>query len=816
MKKDLLIVLAVVGSLFVLFVGGIALLGILIFASISSDDDPNAAPETVNLSGPAKERKESPANKPPARPIEKPVEKKPAGSVATLVDDKEDELQQLTETTLASIAKAKILLQKRDYAKGIRAYDDAIRKFYRVPYKIRAKVQQQTVDGLTHQEWAVRQSKRLNELLKKHATTLVAEYQQGMPDEKGALAFLATARRRSVLRNDCNALQKTVDEKLMELARRRLRVEFSGTHQKYQKSIEAALSKRWPKGLDYELVFTKAPNYRVNNATWKRLRVTVTQKNATYKSAEGAARFHHLPRSLQLRFQMSGNTDVPTNWRRLPDVYVETAPPSAIDLNDQEQMKRAADQLSAKLGALLGTKISKIPMFTLFPDVDLAGAKWLKTGNRLDFEVASAILYRDRKRFDKEFGVLLELDRSPVLRGDLVVFILRRDLGAHSKWVARKMGDMSKTQQRMVLSELRKRPAFGNYSLSIALMKQHNSASRDVANLLGGWINSKRPVFDAFVACSKDSKHPKRAEIAMVFLQRVSQDKLLNYGGWIQDPDPVFAGKIYGAIVRRDRRLANELVQTHYDKASSELKQVMLANLRYDTTNFDRKVLSIVTEAAKQDKDAKLKLAAYTALRNSSRDPDAWKAGAKLSHSVPKQERYNFLMTMISTAYSAQPKLADEWMLDLLQKGYRRLAAETTRKNATKPSYYRSTNESQICSRCIQTLMSRREDRSEVLKTLAKVVAADKNDLYMQGQIVDAISRSVSQKQFKLDSPKLVSILKTTAQHSNSRTRRQVYAIMIVGHREFPAVYGDLLKKARKTETDTRNKQAIDKALQAE
>ncbi len=806
MKKDLFLVLAFVGGLLFLIVTGIGLLIALVYFALKPSAAPPAPPPAVTANQPARTEEAGPATSTTAGA-------EPASDdtlTATRVDAAAA-MKEMVAVTEKKLEQAEELLRELDYAAGLKLQQEAMQVYRYPPARLRSKAMSQSIKGVRYVDWGRQREQEFEVLVNEHAQTLIDEFDTGKPDEAAALAFIKASRRFPGLRAAIRRLSELIGQLRAQRARHWLRVEIYGAEAEYHPILRQALAAKWPPTLRYKLNFEGSFNAAESRATWKLLRITIREKNATYKVAAGRNRLFHVPRALDIRFALSGSRAVPTNWDKLQPLWVEIEVPKTVDLKDQQALAQAIRYCRKQLREKLAAACRDLPTFAVFPDLDHDSLRLVGAEGKLDEQSANALFILAPERFHREFKPWLA-KAAATDPERAASFIIANGLDQYVDWLAEQLVQGERGTRSRILRELQRHRTFNGRKPLLALLAVHDRGAVDAARLLQPQVATDKAVQAAMVRACRDGKHPYRKEIAAAFLVKLQPEDRLQYRDWILDADAQFSQTVYSVFANYHRDRQSEFILSYYSKVAGPTRQRMLERLTYRTGKVDPKVLELVKAAAGQQDDPAVQLAAIRCLRQSSSDPEAWAVALDVLESVPEKERLGFRQSLIYSVYRARPKTAEAWLLQVLRQEHEAAVKEDQVRTAEQPKYYKQTAARRIRQAALRQLFSAPEDRTPLLKQLPPLLS-DSNDLQIRRDLITNLHRAASRRRLQFDQKEVPELLAKLVVSDQNYDRRRVYEVMARGFAKYPKLYRPSLEAALKTETDKTNQRILRRAL---
>ena len=329
----------------------------------------------------------------------------------------------------------------------------------------------------------------------------------------------------------------------------RLYVHISESSHGYPDLLRALIADRWNEEMEFQPIYGGTLGQAERSAAWKQLNIQVSQQNARYE-VQGSERDKwrisppQIPERVEIQFRMSGSSEIPTSWDKLPPFKASVEVPKSLWLkpefrNGGAEVETSIRKAQEDVLSAIRKELARLPKFQLFPDVDLSSAV-LQTDKGLDLKVARAIYFSDKKRLLAELAALANSGDSNVV-GDLPLIAVTLNLESMAETVTKVLPTIDRRKRSPAFRALAKNPGYGDYEPLLAHVR-NPPADEDAGRAIDALRGHARPPRDQGALSSRRSptrNTRRRSRFSHALIEGLSRDELAQFApAWIQDRRP--------------------------------------------------------------------------------------------------------------------------------------------------------------------------------------------------------------------------------------------------------------------------------------
>lgn len=715
---------------------------------------------------------------------------------------KKEALQQV-EDAERSFEEATKLLRANDPIGSHLAYHRAVGK---VSHYLENYPDNEIKDGLTLKRWFNERDQPYRRAVAEHFPSVLKALKEGAfpPDQARKLRNFYQQAGFDEAVKLFQAAEADIIEARAKFAPTRLYVHISETGHGYPDMLQELIAQRWNDALSFQPIYGGTLGQAERTAAWKQLNINVSQQNAIYE-VQGSQRAQQsvsppqIPDRVEITFRMSGSSEIPTSWDKLPPFKASVEVPKSLWLkpefrNGGADVEESIKKAQTDLLAAISKELARLPEFRLFPDIDLTTAS-LQTDKGLDLTVARAFYCIDRERLLADLEKIAQSDDANA-RSDLPMIAVTLNLESMAESVTTTLPSIDRSKRNAAFRALSKNPAYGGYQPLLAYIRNpppDDDAGMAIDALRG---HLERPeIKSLFLQKIGDAKTKGRPRFAHALIESLPIDELAKSApAWIQDPDYEFAGQVYHSVNARDPNLSGQLLLGHFDKVHPFTQARMLSSFRFDPGVHDQAIMSILKKATQRTESKSIRKSAYDKLYSAAQTKPGWDALHELA-SIEKDEDTlgSIKIKLMANVRNVYPDKARDFMLAELKGEH----AESRRQ-------------------AIHFLLDSDEPNSEVLKLAAKAIVSHPDEGQLATQAIVSVQRNLSLKgawNFEASKEDLKTIVTAAQGHKFPRTRQAAYEVMGKLAGKGVTDFAESLRKAQRTETTPNLRNRIDRLL---
>lgn len=716
---------------------------------------------------------------------------------------KKSEALQQVEDAERRFEEATGLLRAKDPVGSYRAYYLAVGK---VSHYVEHYPDKEIKDGLTLKRWFEEHDQPYRKAVAEHFPDALKSLQEGVFPADQARQLKNSYQQAGF--DEIAKLYQSAEADIVaaraKFAPTRLYVHISETGNGYPEMLRALIEDRWSDTLTFQAIYGGTLGQAEQSAAWKQLNINVSQHFARYE-VQGSQRAKQsvsppqIPERVEITFRMSGSTEIPTSWDKLPPFKASVDVPKSLWLkpefrNGGAEAESAIKKAQADVMEAIRKELASLPEFRLFPSIDPKTAT-LRTDKGLDLNIARAFYYSNKERLLADLKKIAESGDADAL-GDLPLIAVTLDLESMAESVTATLPSIDRRKRSETFRALSQNPAYGGYKPLLAYIRNpppDDDAGQAIDALRGHWARPE--IKSLFLEKIGDAKTKGRSRFTHALIEILPLDELASSASaWIQDPDYEFAGQVYHSVNARDLELSGRLLLDHFDKVQPFTQSRMLSSFRFDPDAHGKSIVELLQKATQSPDSKSIRQSAFDKLYRAAQSKHGWDALNELA-AVEKDENTlgSIKVKLMANVRSVYPEKAREFMLAELKGGH----AESRRQS-------------------IHFLLDSEEPNAEILKLAAAAIVANPSESQLADQAIQSIQRNFSRKgawDFKASKEDLKTIAAAAMSHKFPRTRQAAYDVMGKVAKEGIAGFTDLLREALKTETVPNLKQQIDRLL---
>jgi hypothetical protein len=466
--------------------------------------------------------------------------------------------------------------------------------------------------------------------------------------------------------------RKTIEASRARLASTWFRVVIQDSSDDWRADLEQAFRNKWNPDLGMKLVFGSPLGSLERKATWRELKVTTKLSHARYSDTGKGWGDVQIPQTLEVTFLTLDKNAVPTSWDELLKLTLSVEVPSSIERRSDGSYDEARTWTTKNMELLRKEMIAGLavlPEFDIYPGIDPATLKLVKDDGRLDKEAATILSLKAPGLLRGHFKTVMDT-ANPALRSDLIQFVISHQQETFLPWLTDTLKEADERTRFEAMEVLRDNPWFGDYEPLLILLEQSNEQTlhKGLQSLYGQLDNEK--VADVLKRKSEDRENTTRRFFAELYIREIPQEKLAEISSWIQDPDVEFASRAYQELLRRDKKLGEDLVIKTLHLVPDPVKMTMLSGLRLHEDTFAQSgLIPRVVSLAQQTENQPLSERAESCLISSCSQPEVWQALRSLHDSeAVLHDRLAVYSALVYQARNANQGTLDEAMAWLDQQ----------------------------------------------------------------------------------------------------------------------------------------------------
>lgn len=597
------------------------------------------------------------------------------------------------------------------------------------------------------------------------------------------------------------ASEPEIADRRARAATRWLMVYVSSVTPGYTEVIRAAIEQGWSDRYGIKLVYGSTLSNEERRALWKHLQVTVDIHNAIYQDKNRAGNrtlYPNIPERAEVTFKLEGSDNFPTSWDEVEPFTARVDVPDSIwvEVGDKgaDEVRRVEEEKTEEMIAALSKSLEALPPFEIFPGVDLTQVQLVKNG-RLDRDAFMAVSLVDRARGVKELATLAHRN-DPALNADVCYLAVVLEMEEAADFVTWQLGKLDRKVQREVVSELAKRPHYGQFKPLLSLIENTPAGQQPPGEALQalGRHFEDQTVKQAFLDKLSDRQNPNRTAFLYPFVPNASEEDLRQLVPvWVADPDPEFASQAYNMVRNRSQSLVDGLMEKHFHEANPRLQEVMLMGIRYNPEQHSEALLQIIQQTAARRDNPDLQRRALNLLLEAAYVPAVWDfLNAFSEDGAQDKEVAQIRSRLVYNVRRAHPDRAEALLWELLEKG-----------------------DSEIRFSAAMALLDQNEDKLENLQLLAQRIQTRDEPGTLRGTVQAAFQYAKIRKGWDyiaLHGP-LLAVLDAARQSGESHVREKAYTVMSRGAEAGDSRYADLLRASATSETEDALKKQIAQLL---